>query len=287
MKKFLLVLVVVLTTGLSVGAQAPADFDETSVLVEVSEGFGSGVAVRNTDTEFVWTAAHVVEGHQKVRTVIDPMTGLPRVEVTFTDVTLVREIRKDGRLVGVNKRYAEVIRYSDLETGYDLALLRSRLPSCSKGAVFAMGSPAAGQAVYAVGSPMGPTGYNSYIPGTVAAIGRPATGLFSTPLSQTLEMDQYNLNITGGSSGGPVFDLKSRQILGLTTQGNARQNTIAFVVPTRVIRKFAKESDCEWAVDPHTPLPAGDGYKKACPRMTPLPLPPEWRPGPTAPTIKK
>jgi hypothetical protein len=286
MKRALIGLALLLAAGLALAAPpgtpegAPPNYDEPVVLVRLEgegwKAFGSGVAVHNGGEEFVWTAGHVVDAAEVVKTVVDPETGRPRVQVSYVDVKVVRELYKKGIKVGEEFRFAEVVRYSDLEEGYDLALLHSRAPLCKKGAVLAASAPKVGACLYHVGSPGGPPGYNSYIPGTMAARGRPTRGLGHADENPTLFLDQYNLNIAGGSSGGPVFC--EGRVVGLVTQGYRAQPTISFGVPVEVIRKFAKECECEWAVDPKCPLPPNEGWRRACARTTPLPLPPDWAP---------
>src|SRR5947209_1074073 len=73
---------------------------DASVMVMVTDGTGSGVVFKNGDTDFVWTAAHVVVGQQQVTTVIDPGTGRPRVDITYLDVLATRPVTEGGRKVG-------------------------------------------------------------------------------------------------------------------------------------------------------------------------------------------
>jgi S1-C subfamily serine protease len=266
----ILTVVVVLAGWGCAHGQAPKGYDDGVVLVASGRMMGSGVAVHRGDQEFVWTAAHVVAGAERVREVVDPQTGETRFEVSYSDVRVMREVKADGCKAGEDVRIAEILRFSDPEGGYDLALLRSRAPVAKTGVGFADKSPGVGQAVYHVGSPGGLPGYNSYIPGTIAARGRPSNWSETEP---SVRMDQYSLPITGGSSGGPVFDARTWKVVGLVVQANPRQPTISFGVPVEAVRRFAKESHCEWAVDPAVPVPAGTGYHAANPRSSPLPVP--------------
>lgn len=255
-------------------AAAPRGYDDAVVLVDCGAGgTGSGVAVRRGPHEFVWTAAHVVEDLEAVETVVPPETGTPRVVASYREPKLVRQVYKGGVLVGETARYAEVIRYSDLEGGYDLALLRTRDPVCPAGAEWAEATPPVGAALYHVGSPFGRSGYNSFVPGTVAGRFRPKRGLRHAPDARTLEMAQYSLAGGPGSSGGPVFDARSRKVVGLLTQGMVPQPTHMLGVPVEVVRRFAREADCLWAVDPAVPVPDGEDWRRSTPRTTPLPKP--------------
>lgn len=249
---------------------APPGFDDSAVLVQSGDSSGSGVAVRRGPREFVWTAAHVVSDAQKIREVVDPQTGQSKTVVEFDDVVLYRQTKgKDGLPVLESRVRAEVLRYSDLEFGYDLALLLAKQPSCPKGAVFADKGVAVGSRLYHVGSPGGIPGYNSYIPGLLSSRGRPTRGLWHDWLRPTLGMDQYSMAIAPGSSGGPVFDRQGR-VVGLVTQAYTSQNTVSFGVPVEEIRKYASECKAAWAVDD---LPVPDVIRLASPRTTPVPKP--------------
>ena len=91
-----------------------------------SESQGSGVIYTRNGRNYVWTAAHVVAGLRRTRDVIDPKTGSSKTIVEFTDAEIVKELNENGRRVGQLEMAAEVIRYSNANTGEDLALLRIR-----------------------------------------------------------------------------------------------------------------------------------------------------------------
>src|SRR5688572_29318749 len=70
----------------------PCHLQEISVTIKTGRGEGSGVIVTrevkaaNGKTEtinFVWTAAHVVEGLRSVRSAVDPKSGQSRQIVEF------------------------------------------------------------------------------------------------------------------------------------------------------------------------------------------------------------
>ena len=96
---------------------------DVSVTVKTFDGEGSGVIVTRTicvgsetgKVNFVWTAAHVVDGLRSVRTVIKD--GQSRKIVEFRDAQIVQELVEDGRRVGEMKMEAKVIKYSDSENG--------------------------------------------------------------------------------------------------------------------------------------------------------------------------
>ena len=94
-----------------------------------SIGEGSGVIFsrqnKGGDTvNFVWTAAHVVDNLRVERKII--VKGTPHTVVEFKDAKIVKVIRQNGRTVGRLELDAEVIKYSNSQTGHDLALLKVR-----------------------------------------------------------------------------------------------------------------------------------------------------------------
>jgi len=257
-------------------------YEANVVLVEQAEGCGTGVIVRNGEHEFVWTAAHVVDNLEKVATVVDPVSGKPKLEVTYTDAKVVRLLKKDNRIVGEEFRYAEILRYSDSELGYDLCLLRSRSPIAKTGAKWATSTPKVGTEVFHIGCPEGRKGYNTFIQGSVSATNRPRDSIRPAPEAPKLDMTQFTLSITRGCSGGPVFSKPDGKVIAIVTQIIPSNYSIAFGIPTEVVQKFAKEAKCEWAFDTSIPVP--DNFRLASPRRESLPIPTDWK---VTPSLKK
>ena len=97
-----------------------------SVTVKSFAGEGSGGIVtrevansagKKEKVNFVWTAAHVVDGLSSVRVAIKD--GKPQTIVEFKDAQIVKELVEDGRRVGEIKKEAKVIKYSDADNGED------------------------------------------------------------------------------------------------------------------------------------------------------------------------
>ena len=106
---------------------------DVSVTVKAAGGEGSGVIVTREievapnvkqKVNFVWTAAHVVDGLRSERRVVKD--GQTKRVIEFRDAQIVKELVEDGRRVGEIKMEAKVIKYSDAENGEDLALLMVR-----------------------------------------------------------------------------------------------------------------------------------------------------------------
>ncbi len=79
---------------------------------------GSGVVktrpIGGKQVNFVWTAAHLLDGLRQVREVIDPKTGTKRQFVSFKDAQVVKELVEDGRRGSELKMDAAVTALDDV-----------------------------------------------------------------------------------------------------------------------------------------------------------------------------
>jgi hypothetical protein len=220
-----------------------------SALIE-SEGCGSGVIFKNGDISFVWTDAHVVSNTRHVKTVIDPTTGLPKVQVNHDDVWVVQVENEDGRKVGETHYLAKVVKMSEEQ---DIALLVVYKKGFGTGtAVLADEEPTAGEACWHVGSMNGYKGYNSVSDATIAAVGR-LRHEFRHNETQGIVYDELTGVVQKGSSGGGVWDKKSGKLCGLVTEflGHTDDGFTygAFcVTPARRLREFAKKNAVAYAI---------------------------------------
>lgn len=251
-----------------------------SVMVDAGGGTGSGVVVKNGDSSFVWTDAHVVKGAQQVRTVVDLAAGTPRVEVTYKDVEVVTEDHQDGRKVGQTRRFARILRFG---LDDDIALLLVYEKNYGKASArFRADPPAAGEAIWHVGSFHGDPGINSVSDGVVAAVGRLRRDFSHDEKDRPLVYDQMTAVGHHGSSGGGVFLKRTGECLGLVTEfinsdGNGLLTHGSFAyTPTRRMREFAKRTACEWALDAAVPVPPVDDILKGRVTDTPVPVPADF-----------
>lgn len=208
-----------------------------AVTVKTARGTGSGFVLKRGGLTFVLTAAHVVEGNRVEER--DAPESKPRVK--FNDCQLVQNRIKDGRIVGSVSLDAEVVRYSDIRSGDDLALLLLRDPDAFDcGAEFYRGKklPPLGTRVWHVGSLLGEFGSNSTVGGTVAQHGRLIDGKV---------LDQCDLNSFRGSSGGLVT-LADGRVIGMVVRG--AEGGFSLMVPARRMEEWAKRSGCEWLFSP-------------------------------------
>lgn len=243
----------------SVTIRSPGAFGRTSE--------GSGVIFtremefngEKQSVNFVWTAAHVVDNLRTIRNVVDPVSGTSRKVIEFRDAEVVKELVQEGRRVGELKMMAQVIRYSDAETGHDLALLRIRKRNfVHVGVRFYLEKdsdghhkiPAIGTHLLHVGSLLGQFGSNSMTDGIMSQHGRLFGGVGG---GAGVIFDQTTVNAFPGSSGGGVF-LEDGRYVGMLVRGAGE--TFNFIVPVRRLHKWAKDAGVEWAVDHTLEMPS-------------------------------
>jgi S1-C subfamily serine protease len=226
------------------------------------EAQGSGVLFTRKDgddtTTYVWTAAHVVDGLKSHRPVL--INGSPKIVTEFKDAQVVMEFQEDGRRVGETTVDARVIRYSDAETGRDLAILKIRKKNFAgegRSTEFYANTvmPTVGTKLYHVGSLLGQFGSNSLTQGTISQTGR----VLDIGASGTV-FDQTSVTAFPGSSGGGVFLESNGQYVGMLVRGAGEQ--FNFIVPIREMREWAKNAKVEWAMDRNVPLPSEEDLKK-------------------------
>lgn len=200
---------------------------QTVLIVRPDGGQGSGVIFKRVNRDgntrlFVWTAAHVVK-------------GVDRVDV-------VRYVRNEGDKVGELRFKALIVDRSDSLN--DVALLWLNAPASQfEAAEFEFDSPRVGDVLFHVGNFFGGDFDGSVSRGVLSQIGvHPHLGWLWNVT------DQYAGAAVPGSSGGPVFDLRGR-VVGLIVGGaGAGQWGFVSFVPVRVISAFARGSGISWAV---------------------------------------
>jgi hypothetical protein len=231
----------------------PAYLQEISVTIKTPASEGSGVIktreVNGKKVNFVWTAAHVVEGLRRQETIIDPKSGTPRQKVSFANAEIVKELVEEGKRVGELKMDCEVIRYSKTE---DLAVLRVRKQDFVQASVtfyVDQAIPPIGSELYHVGSLLGQLGANSMTSGIVSQIGR---------MIDKEEFDQTTCTAFPGSSGGGVY-LKDGKYIGCLVRGAGEGFNL--MVPIRRMRKWAKAANIEWAIDDSASAPTEEQLK--------------------------
>lgn len=232
-----------------------------SVTVTTKGGSGSGVIFtreiqdgeKTKKVNFVWTAAHVLEGLRSVRTFIDS-EGHVKKTVEFQDAEIRKKIIEAGRTIGQLVLDARVIKYSDAKTGEDLALLMIRKSDFVQDTLDfhfdkdCVGLPL-GTQLFHVGSLLGEDGSNSMTTGIMSQVGR-TVSLSGGP--KTL-FDQTTVTAFPGSSGGGVFTTNGLYI-GMLVRGAGE--TFNLIVPVRRMRKWAENEKIVWAMDPNEKAPS-------------------------------
>lgn len=224
---------------------------------ERSKSEGSGVMIireiGGKKVTFVWTAAHVVDNLRSVRTVINEK-GQPLKLVEFEDPKIVKELVESGRRVGEIKMDARVIKYSNADTGEDLALLMVLAKDYAKsGASFKLTGKKGddnivpiGTQLFHVGSLLGQMGANSMTTGIISQVGR--------TLGKK-EYDQTTVTAFPGSSGGGVY-LTDGRYVGMLVRGAGEGFNL--MVPVRRMLQWAEKNDIMWAIDPRAEMPSFD-----------------------------
>jgi len=262
----LLSIFVFATSVLAQDNQLYQHLQDVSVTVKSGFGEGSGVIVTREvevapnvkqKVNFVWTAAHVVDGLRSVR--VEIKNGKPQTVVEFKDAQIVKELVEDGRRVGEIKMEAKVIKYSDAENGEDLALLMVRKKGfIDKTVTFYKneGKPVAiGTELYHVGSLLGQVGSNSMTRGICSQVGR----VLDLGNGDGVVFDQTTVTAFPGSSGGGVFlsersGEKAGQYMGMLVRGAGE--TFNLIVPVRRMREYAKKEGVLWAIDTDVKVPS-------------------------------
>ena len=233
---------------------------DISVTIKTDRGSGSGVIFSrkissddgDKNVNFVWTAAHVLEGIRSIRSILD-IEGKTLKKPVFKDVKIVKKLIENGITVGELSMDAVVVKYSDATDGEDLALLMiKKFDFVDVSAKFKKDENNAGLALgtqlYHVGSLLGESGANSMTTGIMSQVGR----MLALNSSTKILFDQTTVTAFPGSSGGGVF-LTTGEYIGMLVRGAGE--TFNLIVPMRRIQKWAKSEDIEWALDPSVKAP--------------------------------
>jgi len=222
-----------------------------SVVVMTAHGSGSGTLFTRLDSEgkpvhLVWTAGHVVNTCRSVYTALDP-EGHALQKTKWEPVNIVIPLVQDGRTVGSGNLIADVIQYSNYETGDDLAILKirdSRFPGVKTDFWLRRSILPVGSEVSTVGSPLGLIGANTFSTGMINYIGRQIMGRV---------FDQTSTVVYGGSSGSGVFSSDGKYIGMLTMM---TQPQMGYIIPVRRIQSWATRAHVMWAMDRNVPMPS-------------------------------
>jgi S1-C subfamily serine protease len=265
MKKYIFLFLIL--TSISKAEEISDYLQDISVTIKTDKGEGSGVVFTreiasttgNKKVNFVWTAAHVLEGIRNVRTILGEDGNTKKI-TEFKDLVIIKKLIENGRTVGQIQMDTKVVKYSDAKDGEDLALLMVRKfgfveasakfydDKEEKGLVL-------GTQLYHVGSLLGEMGSNSMTTGIMSQVGRTVSLNGGSPVV----FDQTTVTAFPGSSGGGVF-LTDGQYIGMLTRGAGE--TFNLVVPIRRMKKWAAQEKLEWAMNKEIPAPTIEEIEK-------------------------
>lgn len=192
-----------------------------TVLVATERGQGSGFTIVRKDYTgvrhvFVWTAAHVVEGHNTAK------------------VKLV--LRHAGSKSGITVFDARVVHRSKV----DAALLEVKAdPTLFENTEFDFSVPQVGTPIHHVGNLFGIAFDDSLTTGILSQIGVRPDESWPWPLA-----DQTSALAVPGSSGGPIFNSINGKVLGILVGGPGVAG-ISLYVPVRELERVVTP---DWAL---------------------------------------
>lgn len=249
-----LVTVVLLLSNVKAADSIPEYLQSISVKIVVGDGTGSGIAFTRKDADgkpvtFIWTAAHIFTHHDNDFFSLITSTNTPGVPTQFADIQQV--VVKNGAVSGKRTKSAKLIKFSDDESGEDLAILRVNGPFFNSNTVtfdLSGNLPHVGQELYSMGAPYGLA--QSFSPGYYSFVGRNLDGII---------FDQTTCVIYPGSSGGGIFNVDGKYE-GMSNV--MRASAINFIAPIRRMQRWAEREHVEWALDPNCPIPNDKELKK-------------------------
>lgn len=211
--------------------------------VKATQTEGSGLLVKRGETPYLWTAGYVVDGLRREEKTKNPTTGIETTVVTWSPATAL-VTKKDLRV----EITADVIRY-DGPAAPALLRLRETL-LLSKSAVFAEEEviPTVGLVVYHVAD-------FSLFPSSYVAKG--------SIMTVSRVYDEHTYDVTSkmgipGSGGGGVFT-EEGTCIGMVMRGGG---DFDLILPSREIRRWAKDKNVLWALDLTVPMPSEEELKK-------------------------
>jgi serine protease Do len=193
-------------------------FGEAVIMVSTPSGLGSGFIIHPDG--YAITNAHVVQGETKIK-----CTVYRQGELDFHKVVI-----EDVEIIAVNHHV-------------DLALVKMTEPDGKPFPTVYMQADedlAAGQDVFAIGSPLGLE--RTLSRGVISTTQRDFEGLTYI---------QTDTQINPGNSGGPLFNDRG-EVIGVTNMGIPLGEGLNFAIPARYVRDFIENRDA-FAYDKDNP----------------------------------
>jgi serine protease Do len=193
-------------------------FGEAVIMVSTPSGLGSGFIIHPDG--YAITNAHVVQGETKIKCMVYRQGELDFHKVVIEDV----------EIIAVNHHV-------------DLALVKMTEPDGKPFPTVYMQADedlAAGQDVFAIGSPLGLE--RTLSRGVISTTQRDFEGLTYI---------QTDTQINPGNSGGPLFNDRG-EVIGVTNMGIPLGEGLNFAIPARYVRDFIENRDA-FAYDKDNP----------------------------------
>lgn len=211
--------------------------EQTNFVVRAGEGLCSGTLI-DLERRLILTNAHCVEGAISMieRQVTDRKGFVHTMQVRRMEDMPVEQNRYDGfERVGTASYVSEIVA---VDKKVDLALLRikSPIPNTFAAPLLPEGDKIVrGELVYIVGNPGG--NFDTLVTGVVSNMNR--TFEFPWTGNEKLPMIQFSGGITGGNSGGSLWNAKG-QLIGVPAAGRRDATFIGLAVPISVVKDFLR-----------------------------------------------
>lgn len=190
----------------------------------------TGTLVVRRYGSFVWTASHAL-----------PAEGVCLECGAVHELRISKRVESGQTYIGRIFAQVEVLKNDPVR---DLAVLKVVTPFEITGAAFAYSGAELGDEIFHVGNAGGEVAEESVLFGHVAKINR-MISIYDLPV------DQADLSVMGGCSGGPVFNTDG-EVVGILVAALSENKSFSYYIPLRYIVAWAKENGVYYAV--HAPL---------------------------------
>jgi S1-C subfamily serine protease len=216
---------------------------DSTVIVSVPEtgNFGTGTTIKTSVGSFVLTAAHVVS-HARHEEAIEDKTV-----VTFSPVQIIKPVFERGLEIERLQTTATVVRYSDVDAGDDLCLLKLADDNFAKTSVdfdLTEWTLPIGTELYHCGTFRNPCLATSVTTGILSQHGRKIPDVDKI-------LDQIDVRNYKGSSGGPVFNKATGKVEGILVRGIG--DSLGLIVPAWRMQSWAQKNNVEFIIDHSKP----------------------------------
>ncbi len=221
-----------------------------------------GVEVTECDVvHYVLTCAHVLTDSVSFQAIQNPLTNEIFVSVDFKPVSVVKEFVDEDGKIGECKLLADILKYSPVDGGEDLAILKIRKNNFISENItmkfyLEREVPPIGREVYHCGNLRGSVMYGAVTYGIISQISRIIEGKVYDQTSAP--------SINGGSGGALVLKGDKEKADGRYIGMIIRIYSENFVLysPIRRIKKWTDSIGMTFILDDKLPIPSDEEIKK-------------------------